>query len=168
MLKTYWVSAAIVRREGSLLLVRELSESGEIGWSLPGGVVEEGEDPLVAVKREVKEETSLDVSEVLGLAYSVTYNRADKNDRTVAFVFEMSTTGNIVIDELDGDILEAKFIELPLAIKLLNDFPIWVMVEPAIAFLNKDVLPGTLWIYDESDGTTELTASVAPYLSKGF
>lgn len=38
MQMTYWVSAAIARRAGSLLLVREVAESGEIGWSLPGGV----------------------------------------------------------------------------------------------------------------------------------
>lgn len=163
MQMTYWISAAIARREGSLLLVREVSESGEIGWSLPGGVIEEGEDPLTAVMREVREETSLHVSEVLGLAYSVIYNRSEKNDRTCAFVFEVTTTGNIVAEDMDNDILEAKFVDLPLAIKLLGDFPIKVMVEPAIAFLKKETPPGMLWVYENVDGQTRLSARVTPH-----
>ena len=167
MQMTYWVSAAIARRAGSLLLVREVTESGEIGWSLPGGVIEEGEDPLAAVMREVKEETSLHVSEVLGLAYSVIYNRPKKNDRTCAFVFEVTTTGNIVAEDMDSDILEAKFIDLPLAIELLDDFPIRVMVEPAIAFLKNETSPGMLWVYDDIDGHTQLTARVAPHFGGG-
>lgn len=167
MQMTYWVSAAIARRGGSLLLVREVGESGEIGWSLPGGVIEEGEDPLAAVMREVTEETSLHFSEVLGLAYSVIYNRPEKNDRTCAFVFEVTTTGNIVTDDMDSDILEAKFIDLPLALTLLNHFPIKVMVEPAIAFLNKETPPGTLWVYENVEGQTRLTARVAPHSGGG-
>ena len=163
MQMTYWVSAAIARRGDSLLLVRELGESGEIGWSLPGGVIEEGEDPLAALKREVKEETSLEVSEVLGLAYSVIYNRPEKNDRTCAFVFEVTTTGNIVAEELDSDILEAKFIDLPLAITLLDDFPTRVMVEPAIAHLRNETPPGTMWVYEVLEGQTRLIARVAPH-----
>lgn len=164
---TYWVSAAIVRRGGSLLLVREVAESGEIGWSLPGGVIEEGEDPLTAVVREVREETSLDVLEVLGFAYSVTYNRPEKNDRTCAFVFEVTTAGNIVAEDIDSDILEAKFIDLPLAIRLLDDFPIRVMVEPTIAFLKKETPPGTLWVYEDFEEQIRLTARVAPYIGGG-
>ena len=164
---TYWVSAAIVRRGNSLLLVREVAESGEVGWSLPGGVIEEGEDPITAVTREIKEETSLHVSEVLGLAYSVVYSRPEKNDRTCAFVFEVTTTEDIVAEDLDSDILEAKFMDLPLAIRLLDDFPIMVMVEPAIAFLKKETPPGTLWVYEDCEGQTRLTARVAPHLSGG-
>lgn len=160
---TYWVSAAIARRGNSLLLVREVAESGEIGWSLPGGVIEEGEDPLTAVMREFREETSLHVSEVLGLAYSVIYNRPETNDRTCAFVFEVTTTGNIVAEDMDIDILEAKFIDLPLAIRLLDQFPIRVMVEPAIAFLKKETPPGMLWVYGDIEGQTRLTARVAPH-----
>lgn len=167
MQMTLWVSAAIARRGDSLLLVREVGESGEIGWSLPGGVIEEDEDPLAALKREVREETSLEVSEILGLAYSVIYNRPEKNDRTCVFVFEVTTTGNIVAEELDSDILEAKFIDLPLAITLLDDFPTRVMVEPAIAHLWNETPPGTMWVYEVLEGQTRLTARVAPHISGG-
>lgn len=165
MQMTYWVSAAIARRGSSVLLVREIGESGEIGWSLPGGVIEEGEDPLAAVMREVREETSLHVSEVLGLAYTVICNRPEKNDRTCAFVFEVATTGNIVAEDVDSDILETKFIDLSLAITLLDDFPIRVMVEPGIAFLKKEAPPGMLWVYEIFEGQTRLTARVEPHFS---
>lgn len=163
MQMTYWVSAAIARRKDQLLLVREVAESGEIGWSLPGGVIEEGEDPLTAVIREVREETSLQVSEVLGLAYSVIYNRVEKNDRTCAFVFEVATKGNIVAEDMDSDILEARFFNIPLAIELLDQFPMKVMVEPAIAFLKRETPPGTLWVYGGDEGQVRLVTPVAPH-----
>ena len=52
---------AIVVRDGSLLLVRRGREPGLGLWSLPGGRVEAGESLIEAVRREVREETGLDV-----------------------------------------------------------------------------------------------------------
>jgi ADP-ribose pyrophosphatase YjhB (NUDIX family) len=58
---------AIVVRDDALLLVRRDRPPAEGLWSLPGGRVEPGEAVVDAVKREVEEETGLEV-EVLGLA----------------------------------------------------------------------------------------------------
>jgi 8-oxo-dGTP diphosphatase len=52
---------AIVVRDGSLLMVRRGREPGRGLWSLPGGRVEVGEYLHDAVRREVKEETGLEV-----------------------------------------------------------------------------------------------------------
>ena len=52
---------AIVVRDGSLLLVRRGRDPGRGLWSLPGGRVEAGESLSEAVRREVKEETGVDV-----------------------------------------------------------------------------------------------------------
>ena len=46
---------------GRLLLIRRLNEPGSGLWSLPGGRVEPGEADEVAVIRELREETGLDV-----------------------------------------------------------------------------------------------------------
>ncbi|OXM67284.1 NUDIX domain-containing protein [Amycolatopsis vastitatis] len=46
---------------GRLLLIRRLNEPGSGLWSLPGGRVEPGESDEVAVVRELREETGLDV-----------------------------------------------------------------------------------------------------------
>ena len=49
-------ATALVLRDGRLLLVRE---RGAKHWSLPGGGMKKGEDPLAAAIRELDEETKL-------------------------------------------------------------------------------------------------------------
>ncbi len=58
-------------------------------WDLPGGLVDEGESPYEAVKREIQEETGLIVSEV-HLIYSLSEIRENKN---VIFLFFVTHTG---------------------------------------------------------------------------
>lgn len=51
----------VVVREGRALVVRRAHEPRKGEWSLPGGVVELGEALIDAVRREIREETGLDV-----------------------------------------------------------------------------------------------------------
>ena len=55
--------------DGSLLLVQRGKDPGRGLWSLPGGRLEPGEHLVEGVKREVAEETGLDVEvgELLGI-----------------------------------------------------------------------------------------------------
>ncbi|HEU4675896.1 MAG TPA: NUDIX domain-containing protein [Motilibacteraceae bacterium] len=55
------VGAVVHDDDGRLLLVRRANEPARGRWSLPGGRVEAGEDDAAAVRREVLEETGLDV-----------------------------------------------------------------------------------------------------------
>jgi 8-oxo-dGTP diphosphatase len=57
------VSAAILR-DGKVLVVRRARKPALKLYTLPGGVVEAGETLAEAVKREVREETALDVEPV--------------------------------------------------------------------------------------------------------
>jgi ADP-ribose pyrophosphatase YjhB (NUDIX family) len=50
---------AVVINNGKVLLVRRGNEPGRGKFSIPGGMVEAGEDPKVAVVRELEEETGL-------------------------------------------------------------------------------------------------------------
>ena len=59
-------AAAIVERDGRVLMVRRGMEPGLGLWSLPGGYVDRGEVVEAAAEREVLEETGIDV-EVTGL-----------------------------------------------------------------------------------------------------
>ena len=57
------VSAAIVR-DGKVLVVRRARKPALNLYTMPGGVVEAGETLFAAVRREVREETTLDIEPV--------------------------------------------------------------------------------------------------------
>ena len=72
------VDGVVVRRGGSVVLVKRKKPPYEGYWALPGGLVEYGETVEEAVVREVKEETGLDV-EIKGLVG--VYSRPDRDPR---------------------------------------------------------------------------------------
>ncbi len=53
---------AVVVRDGRALIIRRAHEPRKGEWSLPGGLLDLGESLFDAVRREVKEETGLDVN----------------------------------------------------------------------------------------------------------
>jgi len=65
----YWANSipaveAVVEREGRVLLARRAFDPGAGLWDLPGGFTHEGEEPLTALEREVREETGLGLDDV--------------------------------------------------------------------------------------------------------
>jgi ADP-ribose pyrophosphatase YjhB (NUDIX family) len=60
---------ALIERDGRILLGRRAFDPGAGCWGLPGGFLEEGEDPDRGLRREVREETGLAVEpgELLGI-----------------------------------------------------------------------------------------------------
>jgi 8-oxo-dGTP diphosphatase len=55
---------AIIEHEGKILLIRETPGAGRANpgkWDVPGGRVEFLEDPILALKREAREEVGLDI-----------------------------------------------------------------------------------------------------------
>ena len=80
----YWGNSvpgaqAVIVRAGRVLLGRRRSDPGQGLWDLPGGFLHEGEDALAALRREVREETGLEVEP---LEFLGTWNEAYW-DRTV-------------------------------------------------------------------------------------
>jgi len=71
----YWANSspavqALVERDGRVLLGRRRIEPRRGHWDLPGGFLEEGEEPLAGLRRELREETGLEIEpvEFLGTA----------------------------------------------------------------------------------------------------
>lgn len=80
----YWANPvpgaqAVVERDGRVLLGRRREDPGAGRWDLPGGFLHEGEDAEAALRREVREETGLELELVEFLG---TWNEAYW-DRTV-------------------------------------------------------------------------------------
>jgi 8-oxo-dGTP diphosphatase len=51
-----------IREDDKVLLIKRKFEPNKGRWSLPGGLLELGEDPEAAAKREVREEVGLEAS----------------------------------------------------------------------------------------------------------
>ena len=108
-------SGIIINKAREVLLQRRGRDEKKNAWSLPGGIMEIGEMPQDTVRREVQEETGLDVDvgKLVGVCTSpelVEYPNGDKC-QMVTQVFECHPSeGNI---RADGDeTLELKYFSL--------------------------------------------------------
>jgi ADP-ribose pyrophosphatase YjhB (NUDIX family) len=70
-------AAALIERDGQVLLVRRDNEPQRGLWTLPAGFVDAGEDPARAAERECLEETGLQarVTGLLGVIYGQEHPR---------------------------------------------------------------------------------------------
>ena len=65
----YWANSApavegLLERDGKVLLALRKFEPRRGYWDVPGGFLEEGEEPLVGLRRELREETGLEIEPV--------------------------------------------------------------------------------------------------------
>jgi ADP-ribose pyrophosphatase YjhB (NUDIX family) len=83
------VSAFVVDDQGRVLLGRRAHEPDAGRWDLLGGFVEEGEHPLDALRRELLEETALEVEagEFAG-SYVDTYGEGERATGVLNLVWE--------------------------------------------------------------------------------
>jgi ADP-ribose pyrophosphatase YjhB (NUDIX family) len=70
----YWANSvpgaqAVIVRDGKVLLGRRRFDPGKGRWDLPGGFLHEGEDAVEGLRREVREETGLEIEplSILGI-----------------------------------------------------------------------------------------------------
>lgn len=81
-----WVNAIAVTKENKMLLVRQYRFAADIiSLELPGGVIDEGEDPETAIKRELLEETGYQF-ETCKLIATLYPNPATSNNQTFTFL----------------------------------------------------------------------------------
>jgi len=61
-----WVNIVALTQNNEVVLIRQYRHGvKDVLWEIPGGVVEDGEDPMEGVKRELLEETGYTASEFI-------------------------------------------------------------------------------------------------------
>ncbi|MFI1400023.1 NUDIX hydrolase [Streptomyces sp. NPDC020681] len=99
---------AVCVREEQILLARWVARDGVKRWTLPGGGMDHGEDPLETVVREVEEETGYasEVTALLGLHTDVLRRPrklgADAELHSLRIVYAGRITGGGLRNETDG------------------------------------------------------------------
>jgi 8-oxo-dGTP diphosphatase len=71
---------AVIIRDGAIVLIKRGNEPSRGKWTIPGGLVELAESPEMAVVREAKEETGLDVDDpvIIDVVSNVDYDEQRK------------------------------------------------------------------------------------------
>ena len=107
----------VIRRDEHILLVRYVDPgSGRKWWTLPGGKLEHGEDPVDALVREAHEETGYDVSveSLLGVGsrvHDVDWGIPGGAElHTVGIYYDVNIVGGDLRSETDGSTDEARWL----------------------------------------------------------
>ena len=113
--QTFGVVAAILEKEGKILLIKENQPDNPEAhnrWSHPAGWLEVGENPIEAVRREVKEETgfTFDPKGVLGVYSFVKYphGEAKHTKHCIKIVF-IGTLLDVPVSPLAEDSSEVRW-----------------------------------------------------------
>jgi ADP-ribose pyrophosphatase YjhB (NUDIX family) len=106
-------SAILLDDGGRVLLARRAAEPGTGLWDLVGGFIDEGEEPVAALRRELEEETSLSVEPI---DYVGGY--PDRYGEEGIFTLNLYWTARVTGGELrlDDELLEVRWFapqELP-------------------------------------------------------
>jgi ADP-ribose pyrophosphatase YjhB (NUDIX family) len=107
---TYVGAGALVAHDGKLLMIRQRRAYGT-HWELPGGYYEPPESLEDAARREVREETNVDV-EVGALVATLVWERDADARRNVLAWFAATPTGDAQPQpQIEEEIEEARFVD---------------------------------------------------------
>jgi len=101
---------AVITDDAGRVLLAHWHEGRRSSWTLPGGGLEPGEDPEVAARREVLEETGfgVELDELLGIDSRVIPARQrvqsghDQPLHALRIVYRAHVTGGTLRNEVDG------------------------------------------------------------------
>lgn len=113
------VAAYAVIADGDRILLAHWNESGRSGWTLPGGGIDPGEDPVDAVVREIAEETGYigEAGELLGIDSKVIPAEhrfvPDAGPlHALRIIYRAAVVGGSLTNELEGTTDEAAWFPL--------------------------------------------------------
>ncbi len=94
-------ACVLVEREGQILLVRRVFDPQKGKWTVPGGFVDYGEDPVEAAARECLEETGLRVR-ITGLVDVISTDEHDQG-ASIVILYRGEVAGGELAAEDDAD-----------------------------------------------------------------
>jgi 8-oxo-dGTP diphosphatase len=151
--KLYRIVSGVIISDNKILLVQNKDEYGNYLWSLPGGVVEDGESLEDALIREIYEEVGLKVKEKQ-LIYIHESFIPEHSAQILVTVFQVTINdGNPKPNDPDEEIVQVKWV-------LINDVqnyithsavasPLKRWLETRKSFYSLD--NNLTWDYKESD-----------------
>jgi len=108
-MKYFIVATAVLVKDNKFLILKRKKGIHANKWSFPGGKVKKGEDLIKALKREVKEETNLDIENIKKIS-EYEYKRPN-GDITLGYCFSAVPKNTEVTEViLDKESLEFKWI----------------------------------------------------------
>ena len=102
------VGVIITNRDGKVLLLEHILRPGS-GWGIPGGFIEHGEQPDTAVRREILEETGIELENLRMLRVRTLHRhieflfRAESNQTGAVKSREIRSLGWFAVDEMPAD-----------------------------------------------------------------
>lgn len=99
------VGIIITNADGKVLLLEHLLRPGS-GWGIPGGFINHGEQPEAAARREIREETGIELENLrmlrvrtIGRHIEILF-RAESNDEAVVSSREIKSLGWFAVEEM--------------------------------------------------------------------
>ena len=122
------VAGVVWNDEGEILLIRRSKPPRQGEWSLPGGKVEFGETLEQALRRELREETNLEI-EILGLidVVEIVRDAVAPDAHYVLLDYAARATGGIAV--AGSDAAEARWFTLA----EIESLPLWSEMQRIIA-----------------------------------
>ena len=102
---------ALVVSDSRLLLVRRAQEPWKHMWDVPGGFCNPGEHPMTTARREVREETGLDVRVIgfLGIWLDQYAEAGGRVKRTLNVFYHAVPAGPLAISAQPAEVVDAAF-----------------------------------------------------------